>query len=65
MQMEYLQHTPLGESQTGIIKKGTPECPNRNEIPMMLLEVNSGLSALLPDKMIDKVDEICSRCMVN
>ena len=30
---------------------------------MMLLEINSGLSALLPDKMLDKLDEICSRCM--
>ena len=39
------------------------KCPNRNEIPMMLLEINSGLSALLPDKMIDKLDEICLRCI--
>ena len=33
------------------------ECLNRNEIPMMLLEINSGLSALLPDNMIDKLEK--------
>ena len=63
MQMGYLHPTPLGENQTGIIKKGhTSQCLNKNGAPMMLLEINYGLSALLPDKMIDKLDIICSEC---
>ncbi len=41
----------VGKNQTGIIKKGHPECPNRNETPMLLLEINSGLSALLSNKV--------------